>query len=124
MSERKVLSAEDILGAADFTCEFVAVPEWANGDARAGVWVRSLSGTDRDAFEAAVYAGGKRNLTNVRARLCALCMVGADQRTRLFSDHQAQALGQKSAAALDRVFNVACRLNALSARDVENLAKN
>ncbi|MGC4031481.1 MAG: phage tail assembly chaperone [Tepidisphaeraceae bacterium] len=121
-----MLNAESILASADLPTESVEVPEW-NGT----VYVRTMSGTDRDAFEASMIdtkkpaENGKPagNLKNIRARLCVLTV--CDQNgNRLFTDDQADALGAKSSKALDRVFEVAQRLNGLGAKDVEALQGN
>lgn len=118
----RLLSRDDILDAADLPRELVEVEEWGGA-----VYVRALSGTERDAFEASIITQrGKRvepNLQNLRAKLVALAVVDEDGE-RLFSDGDVQALGRKSAAALDRVFGVAQRLSGLSPGDVEDLAKN
>ena len=45
------LTADQILGADDLEMEFVPTPEWANGTPDAGVFVRGLTGFERDAFE-------------------------------------------------------------------------
>ncbi len=117
-----MLSREQILAAVDLPREEVYIAEWAGS-----VWVRTLSAAERDALEAAsVQARGKDrsvNLANLRARLAVLCLVD-EQGQRLFTDTDAVALGQKSAKALARVYDVAARLNGLSAEDVEELAKN
>ena len=42
---------------------------------------------------------------------------------RLFTDEDAEALGEKSGVALDRVWEVAQRINALRKEDVEALGK-
>jgi hypothetical protein len=106
----------------DLPREAVYVFEWGGS-----VLVRTMSGTERDAFEvASVAARGKSrevNLANLRARLAVLCLVDADGK-RLFSDADAPALGAKSARALSRIYDVAARLNGLSADDAEELAKN
>jgi len=47
-----------------------------------------------------------------------------EEGTRLFAAKDMDELGKKSAAALDRIFTVAQRLNGLSGEDVEDLAKN
>ena len=113
------LGKEAILSANDRTVEVVAVPEWG-GD----VTVKTMSGTERDAFEQSIVQGkDKMDLANVRARLCVRCIVG-DDGERVFGDGDAIALGAKSAAALDRVFGAAQKLNGLSADDVEELAGN
>lgn len=129
-----LLSRDDILKAEDLETEVVPVPEWG-GDVR----VKGLTGEERDSYEAACMqerpaydAKGKqvrgrtemaRNLANVRAKLVVRSVVN-DEGERLFTDHDTGLLGQKSAAALDRVFEVAARLSRLSEEDVEDLAGN
>jgi len=83
-----------------------------------------MTGRERDSFEQGLLLGkGKVNLENVRARLCALTVVD-DTGARLFKDKDVTELGNKSAAALDRVYEVAQRLNRISGEDVEELEKN
>lgn len=117
-----LLTKDLILAADDLMTEDVAVPEWGGT-----VRVRSLSGTERDAFEQAIVTRkGKNvqtNLTNIRAKMSALCMVD-ESGQRLFNDADVVELGQKSAAALDRVFSVAQRLSGLTDKDVDELAEN
>jgi hypothetical protein len=117
-----LLSRDAILQTNDLPTELVHVPEWG-GD----VYVRAMSGAERDAFEVAVVSNpGKHqtlNLANIRARLVATTVVD-QQGVRLFTDADVAALGGKSAAALDRVVEVAQRLSAVSDGDVEQLAKN
>lgn len=117
-----ILTRDAILQAQDLPRELVSVPEWG-GD----VYVRTLTGKERDALEASVVEmKGKRaetNLKNLRAKLCALAMVD-EAGEKIFSEADVEALGGKSALALDRVFSVAQRLNGLGADDVEALTKN
>jgi len=116
------LSRDDILKAEDLTTEEVDVPEWGGS-----VLVRGMSGRERDDFEAsiAVRHGGQmvQNLVNVRAKIVARCII-ADDGARMFTDADVAALGEKSAAALDRVFAVASRLSGLGEGDVEELTGN
>jgi len=114
------LGREAILGAQDLAISPVPVPEWGGT-----VYVRVLSGVDRDWFEATVAAGdGKRkNLANFRARFAALVICDADGK-RLFTAQDAAALGQKSCAALDRVFERGSELNRMRPEDIEELTKN
>ena len=116
------LTKEQILKADDLLRELVHCPEWG-GD----VWVRTLTGVERDKFEAdSINRRGKNietNMENIRARLVALSVVG-EKNERLFTEADAVELGKKSARALDRIFAVAQRLSGLSAEDVEELAKN
>lgn len=111
------LRREQILGADDRPRERVEVPEWGGH-----VYVRAMSGAERDAWEVGLGAGSEtQNLANVRARLAALCMVDEEGR-RLFADEDAEQLGAKSAAALERVFRAASRLNALAKGEAQRIA--
>lgn len=116
------LSLRDrILSADDRKKEAVFVPQWG-----LTVFVRTLSGAERDDWEASiVQQKGKAttyDLRNIRARLVCKCIVDESGK-RVFSDHEAEVLGEKSAAALDLLFTVAQRLNALTNADVEDLGK-
>ena len=110
------LSKEAILAAEDTRTEEVEVPEWGGS-----VLVRGMTGRERDDFESSmlIQDGGQagRDLRNTRAKLVAKCAVDGDGR-RLFADDDVAALGEKSAAALVRVFEVAARLSGLDEEDV------
>ena len=116
------LNREQILGAEDLPRELVPVPEWGGE-----LWVRTMTAAERDDFE----IGSLKNLNgtveidrrNLRASLVARCAISEDG-GRLFTDADIVTLGGKSAAAMDRVYAVAARLNRLSAADAEELAKN
>lgn len=101
--------------------ETVTVPEWG-GD----VTVQELTALDRDAFEAScVVTKGKSvatNLVNLRAKLVARSVIDAATGERVFADADAEQLGQLSAAAVNRVFEVAQRLSGLTDADVAELA--
>ncbi len=119
------LTKQQILAADDCKKERIDVPEWGGE-----VWVRVMSGTERDMFEAELYGEPSRNgtarklnLRNVRAKLATLTMCDASG-NRLFTDKEMDELGKKSSAALDRVFSVAQRLNGMTDADVEEMAKN
>ncbi len=115
------MTGEDILKLDDLPREAITVPEW-NGVAG---FVRTMTGEERDAYEAEFFANGEDeaiNRANVRARLVARTFVN-DAGERFFSDAQIKALGRKSAKALDRIFEVAQRLNRLSKADMDALVK-
>ena len=118
----QTLNRDKIIAAKDLETEQVEVPEWGGS-----VLVRTMNGTERDAFEASFYVGrGKnreQNLENLRARLVALVVVD-EAGERVFTDEDTAALGQKSVKALDRIFEVAQRLNGIGPKDVEDLAGN
>ncbi len=118
-----LLGKDDILKRTDFPSEDIDVPEWGGT-----VRVQGMSGKDRDAFEAQVviFRGGRdagRDLRNFRARLVAKCVVDEDG-NRLFTDADIEALGELSAMALERVFEVALRLNGMSEEDVKELTED
>ena len=122
MATGQLLSRDEILAAADMTYEDVDVPEWGGA-----VRVKALSGAERDQFESSVIERrGKKtrwNMSNLRARLVALSVVDESGK-RLFRFSDVEALGAKSAAALQRVFDVAMRLSGMRQEDVDELLEN
>lgn len=116
------LSRDQILEAKDLETREVEVPEWGGT-----VLVRALSGTDRDAYEASlVQMRGNKSvpqLGNIRAKLVARAIVDEDG-NRLFTDADIKVLGQKSAAALSRVFTVAAEMSGLNDADIEEIEGN
>jgi hypothetical protein len=120
--EIMTLTRDAILKAEDLKKELVKVPEWG-GD----VYIRCMTGTERDLFESEAYTvKGKDvqiNRENFRARLLVRVLVD-EKGDRLFTDKDIAALGAKSAKPLDRIFAVAMRVNGLSRDDVEELTKN
>ena len=112
-----LLSRDDILKADDRPIETVPVPEWGGE-----VLVRGMSGEGRNEFEAsmAVMRGGKLvpEVSNTLAKLVARCIVGEDGEP-LFTQSDVYALGKKSAAALERVGEVAARLSGIDVGEME-----
>lgn len=116
------LNREAILSVQDIEQEKVEVPQW-----KGFVYVRSLNGKERDAFEAScMEKKGKTrevNMANMRAKLVAMTTVDADGK-RLFTEADVGALGDKNAGALDLIFSVAQRLSGIGETDKEALIKN
>jgi hypothetical protein len=116
-----LLNRDQILDYDDLKTVDVEVPEWGGS-----VRLRMLTAKERDAFEAStVETRGnkmKQNLANIRARLVALCIVDEDGK-RVFDSGDVSRLGEKSAAALQRLFMKCNELNGLSDEDVEELAE-
>ena len=112
------LGKDGILGAQDVRVESEEVPEWGGT-----VYVRSISAEDRDAFEASVNDGKKSNLANLRARLLVRCLCD-ENGERLFTYSDAAALGKKSGAVLNRLFDRARKLNGMTDSDVQELEGN
>jgi hypothetical protein len=97
------------------------VPEWG-----ITVFITTMSGTERDAFEAEIVTlRGKKtdlNLKNIRAKLLVRTIVD-ESGQRIFSDADAGELGKKSASVLSRLYEIAQKINGLREEDVEELGK-
>jgi hypothetical protein len=114
-----LLSADDIFKKDDTIFEVVDVPEWG-GEVR----LRSLTGQERDKFEAGMMGDGKTmNMKNIRAKLVVMAAVD-EAGKQLFAPNHDAALGKKSAAGLSRLYNVAARLSGLTKEDLEEIAGN
>lgn len=96
----------------------VEVPEWGGA-----VYVRVMSGRERDAFEfACMEDGGAKNQDNFRARLAVRCVCD-EAGALLFTPADADALGAGNGAALSRILEVAAPLNGLTRADQDDLTK-
>jgi hypothetical protein len=113
-----MLSKEQILECNDIKSEVVQVPEW-NGE----VLVQGLTLADKDKWTDAIVVDGKASMEGATGSLCALCMRNEDG-SRLFESSDIPALQQKSAQALDRVFQVAQRLSGIGQDEIEETVKN
>lgn len=109
------LSKAAILSASDARVEKFAVPEWG-GD----VFIRTLSGTERDAFEESFLEDRKRSLRE-RFLVLTLCDEGGN---RLFSDAEIADLGKKNSTILNRIFDKAWAINAFRTEDVDAMGKD
>ena len=111
------LTRDEILNSSDASesLQEVAVPEWGGS-----VFVRVMSGSQRDRFEAAFTKDPGNNL---RARMASYVI--ADENGKpIFTEADIVGLGEKSASALSRVFDVAVKVNALTPADVGTAEKN
>jgi hypothetical protein len=114
-----ILNRDAILSAQDLPHEDVQVSEWGGA-----VRVRMMTGAERDALaNAFVGADGKPDMSGYRQRLLAATMID-EAGQRLFTADDLAAIGSKSAAALDRVFAVADRINQLGGVAVEAATGN
>ena len=119
---QELLTRDQILQADDIQELIVDVPEWLGK-----VKVRGMTGTQRDAFENdLIKRKGKDvdfNMRNARAKMVSRCVID-EKGKRVFSDQDVTELGNKSAAALDRVFSVAQKLSGVSDDDIKELTEN
>jgi hypothetical protein len=109
------LDRKSILAADDVRKEKVAVPEW-KGD----VFLRVLTGTDRDRFEES-YADQKMKAFRISFLLLALCDEDGE---RLFSDDESDILGKKSSVVINRLFEAGWKLNAFTQEAVDALGED
>lgn len=118
------LTKETILKADDRPYEVVHCPEWG-GD----VTIRTMMGSERDAYEQSIERmkegrGPRINLLGLKARLVVLTALDEPGGAQLFTMNDVAELNKKSARVIDRLFQVASRLNGLTADDVEELLGN
>lgn len=113
-----ILTKEQILAADDRRTITVEVPEWGGS-----VNIAVMTGTDRESFE--------REWTNIEAKLlpqyklkmlrrCLVDGSGAQQ----FTDADLDALGNKNACVIDRLFTECMKLNGFQKDAVEEAVKN
>jgi len=115
--ETQVLTRDAILGANDLEKEIVEVPEWGGS-----VMVRSMNAKQRDSLEIRMMKD-HHDIDGLRALMAIWCVVDGNGKN-LFTMEDFDALCEKSAVALDRVFPVAQRLSKLTKEDVAELVKN
>ena len=118
-----MLTRDAILAADDLTVEAVEIPEWGGV-----VYVRTFQGKARDNFER-VCTDKRRELgqafNNEGLRtLLAILTICDEAGNLLFTEEDAEALNAKSAAAVDRIADVAVRLNRIGPAEVEALMGN
>lgn len=108
------LSRDAILSCSDLRKTEVPVPEWGGS-----VYVRVLSGAEKDKLEGYLK---EHPHENVRAFIAAGSICD-DSGCLLFSVGDLDALGNKSASALDRVYLAALEINAITEAEVDTLEK-
>lgn len=120
MADLPILTKQQILDADDIDIRVVPCPEWGGA-----VRVRSMSGADRDSLAARTQAGadGKLPLEHAHARVAAMVIVDADGK-RMFNKDDLLALSRKNIKPLDRIFQVAMEISAMTATEVAEIEGN
>jgi hypothetical protein len=122
-SGKVALTREQILQARDMKLEAVEVPEWGGT-----LYVRTMKARDRDAFEASrvrLSAENKPEIVSINTRARLLSMTVCDDKgVLLFLEEDIELLGEKNAGAMDQVYEVALRINAMRNQDLEKKLKN
>lgn len=116
--ETRVLGRDLILAAEDVVVETVAVPEWGGH-----VYVRGMTALDRGRIEDICSRGGGVTIASLREQI-AVKTVCDSVGVLILEPSDVAKLGEKSAAALDRIFQVAQRLSGMGEDAVEELAGN
>lgn len=105
--------------AAELPRERVDVPEWGGE-----VYVRVMSGAELDAYEVScLNAAGEQTFDNIRAKLAAFTVCD-DAGKLLFDPGDIAWIGRTSCVALDRVWEVATRINKRRKQDMDTLRGN
>lgn len=112
------LGRDEILARRPLAREEITVPELGGT-----VYVRVMSGLERDAYEADLLSNKDKRLENMRARLLVRCACDATGQL-LFKPEDADALGAQTWQALDRLAAAAQRLNRLSDASIEEIKGN
>lgn len=111
------LNKKQILEAQDRTFRDVEVPEWG-GTVRIGV----MSAEQRDKYETQFLKYRNGELPgSIRASLVAATAIDPETNEQIFTQDDVVALGQKSGAAVGRLFDVATELNVLNEKAKEKL---
>jgi hypothetical protein len=123
----KQLNLKDILNINDTVEQQVPTPEWGEGTF---VVIRSMTGEARDAYEMSLFNSKNKegtfqqDLSNARAKLIAACAVGPDGKRMFKTDAHVMALGNKSSAVIDRLFQACQALNDIGTAEIEELTGN
>ena len=109
------LTREDILECNDANVQKLSVPEWGEGKY---VWLRALSGKERDWFEDTITKIAERKgavgtKLNLRGEFASL-VISDSNGNKIFNPKDANALGEKSATALDRILVQGMKHSALT----------
>jgi hypothetical protein len=91
------------------------------------VWVRGMTGTERDQWEQAVLYYQKKSKTESYDQFRASLVVRTvcdENGVRLFTDDEIAKVGAMPCAVVDKLYSVGASLSAVSQKDEEELGKN
>ena len=109
-----MLTKDQIFAADDLVHTDVEVPEWGGV-----VRVRTMTGKERQQFQKSAQKDGEPT-EDFMERLIVACAVDKDG-DALFTSDDVKALSEKSAAALERVFKSAAKLNGLTQEELDEI---
>ena len=123
MAKMKMLTKEEIVDTKDISIEIVEVSEWGGS-----VGIKRMSGAERDEYDQALYnrSDDKGKITNVKGvKVLLLSRTICDTKGNLLFPENAdrEILRQKSASAIERLFEKAGALNGIGPEEVKELGK-
>ena len=113
-----------ILAQPDLKTVKLNVSDWP--DVTDQLYVRKMKAKERSMFEKSMNFDSQsnpRNIDNLQTRLAILTLVTAAG-DRIFQESDLEVLSDKSALAMQEIFNAAAELNGLTAESAEAIAKN
>jgi len=109
------LDRDQILQQNDLIVVPIQIPEW-----KSTVYVRMMTGEERDIFEETTKA---KSLRDFRAKFAASVLCDKEGNL-LFTKDDIPLLTKKSASSLERILIAGTKLNKISDEDVDYLVKN
>jgi len=122
--ESVVLNKDMILTVEDYDIQTIHVKEWGGS-----IILKSMTGAGRDRYETACIrqgagqGAGKLDMTDLKALLLSMTIVGEDHKP-LFTAKDVTALNTKNAKVINRLCEIAQKMNAIGDDGVEEAEKN
>ncbi len=114
------LTKEEILGLSDIQVKLIEVPPWSDNGTPAEVYIRTITGAERDKLEDLAY---KKQFENYRAR-CVSCFLSDGEGKPLFAATDVPKLAKKNAEALDVITDAGIAFNHMRQEDVDSAEGN
>lgn len=114
-----ILTRDQILEAQDLEYREVFVKEWGGGTVR----IRSLTGQEREAYDAWLFTTNKLDATNSRARLLSMAIVDNDGKP-IFTEADIQALAKKNSKVVVRLSYIAQKLSGMTPGSIRELTED
>lgn len=112
------LTKKQIISAEDIQLIPIEVPEW-----QGTVYLKSISGKERDYFENIIFDTNSSTtvrLKNFRARFLVKSICYKDG-TLIFTDEEAETLGAKNGAVIDRLYEKAQEISGMRKKDINQM---
>ena len=116
-----ILTRDAILATEDIKIQEVEVPEWGGT-----VRLRTMTGAARDIWENSAQGrvkDGKADISGMKVLVISKCAID-ETGNLLFSHKDLEKLNQKSAKAINRLWDVAAKMNGIGDDSLEELGKN